>query len=108
MPRMLPQVLRNLFRRPATVKYPYVRVEPPEGYRGRPAIDKGRCIQCWLCIKTCPVQAITINKETKKPSIWLGRCVFCGECAEVCPARAITMTKDFELATYDIQQAKSE
>jgi len=108
VPRILPQVLRNLFRRPATVKYPYVRVEPPEGYRGRPSIDKEKCIQCWLCIKTCPDRAITVNMKTKKPSIWLGRCLFCGECAEVCPTRAITMTKDFELATYDIQKAKSE
>lgn len=108
MPRMLPRVLRNLFRKPATVKYPYVRVEPPEGYRGRPAIDKEKCIRCWLCIKTCPVRAITISGETKKPSISLGRCIFCGECAEVCPTRAIVMTREFELATYDIRQARSE
>ena len=108
MPRILPQVLRNLFRKPATVKYPYVRVEPPEGYRGAPVIDKEKCIQCWQCIKVCPDRAISVSKETKKPSIWHGRCTFCGECAEVCPTRAITMTKDFELATYDIQQARSE
>lgn len=99
MPRILPQVLRNLFRKPATVKYPYVRVEPPKGYRGRPVIDVERCISCWLCIKACPVRAISISRETKKPSIWLGRCIFCGECAEVCPARAITMTKEFEFTT---------
>ncbi|MQY67866.1 MAG: 4Fe-4S dicluster domain-containing protein [Hadesarchaea archaeon] len=99
MPRILPQVLRNLLRKPATVKYPQVRVEPPKGYRGRPVVDPERCISCWLCIRTCPARAITISKETKKPSIWLGRCIFCGECAEVCPARAITMTKEFEFTT---------
>jgi hydrogenase-4 component H len=105
---MLLQVIRNLIRRPATVKYPYVRVEPPEGYRGRPVVNGERCIQCWLCIKACPDRAISINRGTKKPSIWLARCMFCGECAEVCPARAIIMTREFELATYDKEQARSE
>lgn len=99
MPRMLPQVLRNLFRKPFTVKYPYVKVEPQEGYRGKPAIDKERCIRCWLCIKACPDRAISVDKETKKPSIWLGRCTFCGECAEACPTKAIVMTKEFEFTT---------
>ncbi|MDI6643235.1 MAG: 4Fe-4S binding protein [Candidatus Hodarchaeaceae archaeon] len=99
MPRILPQVLRNLFRKPFTVKYPYVKVEPPEGYRGRLAINKERCIRCWLCIHTCPARAISVDKETKRPSIWLGRCTFCGECAEVCPTKAITMTKEFEYTT---------
>lgn len=99
MPRILPQVLWNLFRKPATVKYPRVKVEPPEGYRGKPAIDREKCIRCWLCIRACPDQAININKETKTPSIWLGRCTFCGECAEACPTKAIVMTKEFEYTT---------
>jgi formate hydrogenlyase subunit 6/NADH:ubiquinone oxidoreductase subunit I len=99
MPRILPKVLGNLFRKPATVKYPYVKVEPPEGYRGRPAIDRERCIRCWLCIRACPDRAISIDKETKTPTIWLGRCTFCSECAEACPTKAITMTKEFEYTT---------
>lgn len=96
MPRILPKVLKNVFRKPFTVKYPYVKVEAPEGYRGKLTIDKERCIRCWLCIHACPVRAISVDKETKRPSIWLGRCTFCGECAEVCPTKAITMTKEFE------------
>jgi len=108
MPRMLPEVLKNVLRRPATVKYPYVRVRPPEGYRGKPVIDRDKCIQCWLCIKACPARAITVSKETKKPRIWLGRCIFCGECAEVCPRKAITMSLEFELANFDKHQAVSE
>lgn len=108
MPKILPTVIKNVFRKPFTAKYPYVKVELPEGFRGAPVIDKEKCIRCWLCIKACPDRAISVNKETKKPSIWHGRCTFCGECAEACPTRAITMTKNFELATFDIQQARSE
>lgn len=96
MPRIITKVLKNVFSRPFTVKYPYVKREPPEGYRGRPALDKERCIRCWLCIRACPNRAISVDRETKRPYIWLGRCAFCGECAEACPTKAITMTKEFE------------
>ena len=108
MPRILPDVLKNVFRKPATVKYPYERIEPPEGMRGKPAIDKEKCISCGLCVKVCPNRAITLDEETKKPRISLSRCIFCGECAEVCPRKAITMTKEYELAVYDKAQAVSE
>ncbi|HID61027.1 MAG TPA: NADH-quinone oxidoreductase subunit I [Hadesarchaea archaeon] len=99
MPRILPKVLQNLFRKPFTVKYPYVKRELPKGYRGRPAIDREKCIRCWLCIRACPDRAISIDRGTKTPSIWLGRCTFCGECAEVCPTKAIIMTEEFEYTT---------
>jgi hydrogenase-4 component H len=96
MVRILPKVLHNLFRRPFTVKYPYVKVEPQDGFRGRPAITREKCIHCWQCIRACPDRAISVDKETRAPSIWLGRCTYCGECAEACPTKAIVMTKNFE------------
>jgi formate hydrogenlyase subunit 6 len=96
MPKILPTVIKNLFRRPFTVKYPKVRREVPEGYRGKPVINREKCIRCWMCIRACPDRAISINKETRTPMIWLGRCTYCGECAEACPTRAIRMTRDYE------------
>jgi formate hydrogenlyase subunit 6/NADH:ubiquinone oxidoreductase subunit I len=105
---MLPDVLKNLFRKPATVKYPKQRRELPENFRGKPVVDKERCISCGLCVKVCPDGAVTLDEKTKKPRIWMGLCMMCGRCAEVCPRIAITMSKEFELATYNKYEAMSE
>jgi len=104
----LPDVLKNLFRKPATTKYPRERRELPENFRGKPIVDKEKCISCGLCAKGCPDGAITLDEKTKKPRIWLGLCISCAWCAETCPRKAITMTKEFELATYDKNKAISK
>jgi len=47
-------------------------------------LDQDKCIQCGLCIKNCPVNAISddyiINNEI---------CTRCNSCIEVCPKKAI-------------------
>jgi len=86
-----------------TRKYPYVRVEPPEGFRGKPIIDPDKCLGCGACAEACPPKAISTEDSQEEGAryvkIFYGRCIFCGMCADVCPANAIELSKEFELAS---------
>jgi len=41
---MLPEVVRHLFRKPATVQYPFEKLELPKKFRGSPVMDPALCI----------------------------------------------------------------
>ncbi|MBE6365908.1 MAG: NADH-quinone oxidoreductase subunit F [Lentisphaerae bacterium] len=49
------------------------------------ALDKDKCVKCKLCIKTCPVNAISDDFEID-PAI----CTRCNSCLDSCPKHAIT------------------
>ena len=54
----------------------------------RPEIDPTRCKGCMMCVKKCPVGAIT--GERKHPhTIDEDKCIKCGECAKVCRLAAV-------------------
>jgi formate hydrogenlyase subunit 6 len=98
---MLKEVVSQIFRVPATLKYPMVKPAVPEGFRGKQIFNIDLCISCGLCAGDCPAKAIEmVNVEGKKrPLFHLDRCVFCYQCAESCPRSAIESTGFFELAS---------
>lgn len=49
---------------------------------------KSGCMGCRLCVKNCPVQAISVVDN--HAVIDYSKCTECGKCAEVCPAKAIS------------------
>lgn len=52
-----------------------------------PWIDKNMCIGCAICVKECPVNAISI--KNRKAEIDMKKCIRCGKCHEVCPQEAV-------------------
>jgi formate hydrogenlyase subunit 6/NADH:ubiquinone oxidoreductase subunit I len=99
--RMVGELLRTSVRAPATVRYPFVKVEMPDKFRGRIQFIADRCIGCRMCMKDCPSDAIHITKVGEKRfscRIYLDRCIYCAQCVDTCPKDALVATTDFELA----------
>ena len=95
------EALKNLFKKRATILYPYREVEKihlPEGFRGRIVFHRDKCIGCQLCSRVCPAKAINVieDERGKRPIFLIYRCIYCGQCAEVCPVKAIELSKTFE------------
>lgn len=100
---MAKEALSNLFARPATSKYPFVKAEVPEGFRGKQVYDISLCISCGLCSRDCPAKAIEMVEvdAKRRPLFHLDLCIFCYQCAESCPRNAIKSSALFELASID-------
>ena len=51
-------------------------------------MDPEKCKGCMVCVKSCPVEAIS-GEKGKTPVIDLTKCIKCGTCLESCPFGAI-------------------
>ncbi len=55
----------------------------------RRRIDQDACTRCGRCEKTCPVQAITVDRERETARLNNYRCVHCGRCSAACAVNAV-------------------
>ncbi|BAD86282.1 membrane bound hydrogenase, 4Fe-4S cluster-binding subunit [Thermococcus kodakarensis KOD1] len=101
-PILVPVVLRNLFKKPATNRFPQTEPVPiPEDFRGMIAYNVDKCVGCRMCVNVCPAGVFVYLPEIRKVALWTARCVYCGQCVDVCPTGALQLSKDFLLASYD-------
>lgn len=65
----------------------------PSNFMPRP-VEKN-CIGCSLCVKACPVDALSLKKEggANKISVDMSRCIGCGVCIAACPKKELELEK---------------
>lgn len=115
-------MLKHMFVRPVTMRYPEEKPKLPVRSRGRHYLTKWedgkeRCVGCELCAIVCPSQAIYVKAAQNDPKnpvshgerfaedyqINMLRCIFCGYCEEACPTGAVVLGNEFELSSFDRQ-----
>jgi len=104
--------LSNLFHKPVTSGYPFVKNEFTDRTRGSIQINIDDCIFCGMCARKCPSNAITVDKATKTWSIERMGCVQCAYCAVSCPKNCLTVDRNYtepsNEKTVDTYQGKVE
>ena len=100
---MAKNAVQQIFKKPATAKYPFVKPQLSDNFRGQPVFDFDLCVGCGLCSRDCPAKAIEMVSVDgkRRPQFNLSKCVFCYQCADTCPKKAIKNSCVYELATTD-------
>ena len=109
--KFTPSLIGMLLKKPDTVRYPAVKSQAPEYYRGALKFDAEKCIGCRLCENGCPSNAIEIMPVAPKKFkavVYMDRCIFCGQCVDSCRKGALENTSNFELANLNREALKVE
>lgn len=86
--------LGSLFKKPATVRYPYEKRDIPGLFphmRGHVVNDVENCIMCGMCARVCPADAITVDRKAGDWTIDPYRCIQCSSCVNDCPKHCLSM-----------------
>ena len=92
---MLPEIIKNLFRKKATRNYPAVKRVPFPNVRGELVNDISQCIFCKICETKCPANCIEIDKDKRTWTYDPMECVYCGICSESCPKKCLSHKPEY-------------
>lgn len=106
------EAITQLFSKPSTERYPQVKKEVCDGYRGKLVFEPEKCINCGMCIRVCAPQAITRTVEKVEDGeritmeFHMGSCTFCGMCADFCSKHSIHLSKEYSMVVTDEDDLK--
>jgi len=102
--KIINMAVKNLFKKPATIKYPKGLMDIIDNYRGEIKYDPSNCSGCGLCVRICPAGAIKITNEgTKedkkmKAELNVARCIFCCQCVDTCVKKCLSYSQNIDLS----------
>jgi formate hydrogenlyase subunit 6/NADH:ubiquinone oxidoreductase subunit I len=96
---MLGEILRSIFRKPATQRFPFEIAPVPQRLRGVVRYNPEKCTGCQLCMKDCPANAIeiiTVDKPNKRfiMRFHADRCTYCAQCIVNCRFNCLEMSNE--------------
>ena len=108
--------LKNLFRKPVTLRYPRERPELSTAFRS--AIDlvdfeelgSHDCVACMQCVNICPSFCIQVEgqkydgvkrKRATKFLVDYALCSVCGLCIDVCPTETLKYSKIYDEVSFE-------
>lgn len=59
-------------------------------------IDNKLCMNCKLCYRICPEDAIIDREDIDMMVVDDNKCIYCGACRNACPAKAFIFEREFE------------
>ena len=97
--RMLPIILKNLFKKKATRNYPAEKREVFKDVRGELVNEISKCIFCKACSIKCPANCIEVDRENRVWHYDPMACVYCGICSAACPVKCLTHKSEYRKPT---------
>ncbi|MDD6789863.1 MAG: 4Fe-4S binding protein [Lachnospira sp.] len=94
--KFAPVILKNLFSKPVTRRYPAVPIQYPEGDRGHIEIQIDRCISCGMCVRSCPTGTLSVDRMKGTWTINRFDCVQCGYCVLKCPVKCLSIVPGYQ------------
>lgn len=108
MPSFVFEVIKNLFKKPFTKRFPKEKLFVDKNVRGKLHYNQETCVKCKMCVKVCPANALWFNEEKNRVEGDRGICIYCGDCQRVCPTnpKSIYFTNEVQNAVYDRKELR--